>query len=436
MIFFSVFLSLSVATISAYSDVPTCPSGWERLGSKCFYFSFGDKINSFKAGESKCQSLHPSAHLASVTSQTEQDLIESKMKSDVWIGGTDKSNEGVWEWSDGSPWDYHNWGPTEPNNFRGDEDCLILFKTRWHHTILPLKWYDAKCDHAFTAEYVCSYGWNEPVCPPGWENLGDKCFYFSVGDKVKSFTAGESKCQSLHTSAHLASVTSQKEQDLIESKMTYGVWIGGNDKRKEGVWEWSDGSPWSYHNWGPKEPNNFGGHENCLILFKTKWHHNIIPKKWYDVKCNWPNPAEYVCSYNANAVTALELADGRKFFCHGKGMNREDAAKHCRSRGMALPIVKDLPTVQKIVKHCGIKFKINGGFWVDAVRERFGNHFKWSTSSVIDNKDPIWLDRNPSYDGPCVEFHTYRGSVQGWGLNDIACNVKKDRWVVCEQRPW
>ena len=86
------------------------------------------------------------------------------MKSDVWIGGTDIKKEGVWEWSDGSPWSYHNWGPKEPNNFGGHEDCLILFKTRWYHTIIPKKWYDSKCDNTFTAEYVCSYGWNGKIC--------------------------------------------------------------------------------------------------------------------------------------------------------------------------------------------------------------------------------------------------------------------------------
>ena len=38
-------------------------------------------------------------------------------------------------------------------------------------------------------------------------------------------------------------------------------------------------------------------------------------------------------------------------------------------------------------------------FIIDAVREKNSNYHKWSTGRVIDNKDPIWLDQNPSYDG-------------------------------------
>merc|ERR1712212_210506 len=87
----------------------------------------------------------------------------------------------------------------------------------------------------------------------------------------------------------------------------------------------------------------------------------------------------------------LELGDGRKSYCLGQhsGMTRENAELHCRGLGMSLPIVKDLPTGQRIVNHCNIKH-MQHAFWVDAVREHTGNYYKWSTGSVIDNKDPIW----------------------------------------------
>ena len=80
-----------------------------------------------------------------------------RIQSDrVWIGGTDKRIEGVWEWSDGSPWDYENWRkPTEPNNYGGNEDCIILFGSR--------KWFDAKCDNSFIGGYVCSFYLNGKI---------------------------------------------------------------------------------------------------------------------------------------------------------------------------------------------------------------------------------------------------------------------------------
>merc|ERR1712180_212894 len=126
----------------------------------------------------------------------------------------------------------------------------------------------------------------------------------------------------------------------------------------------------------------------------------------------------------------LELEDGKKLFCHSDEKNRIDAFLHCRAQGMALPIVKDIPTAKKIANHCNIKDH-GQGFWVDAKKEVLGNNFKWSTGEVIDKDDPIWHKHNPSYDGLCVEFHK-GGAINDWALNDVAC--QKMRSVVCEQR--
>merc|ERR1712212_449450 len=126
---------------------------------------------------------------------------------------------------------------------------------------------------------------------------------------------------------------------------------------------------------------------------------------------------------------ALELEDGRKFFCQSKasGKNWKDADRHCRSHGLALPIVKDIPTMKKIAKHCNIIH----AFWADAKRDQDSVHYSWSTGIVIDNEDPIWHEHNPSYDGLCLEYHK-GGAINDWALNDVNCHTKRS--VVCEQR--
>ena len=35
----------------------------------------------------------------------------------------------------------------------------------------------------------------------------------------------------------------------------------------------------------------------------------------------------------------------------------------------------------------------------DAERAANGRNYKWSTGTVLDNKDPIWHSWNPDYDG-------------------------------------
>ena len=65
----------------------------------------------------------------------------------------------------------------------------------------------------------------------------------------------------------------------IMYKITYkyyfhpvGFWIGGSDRRQEGVWRWeTSGSRLSYTNWGPGEPDNYAGIHDCLYISSGSW---------------------------------------------------------------------------------------------------------------------------------------------------------------------
>lgn len=48
------------------------------------------------------------------------------------------------------------------------------------------------------------------------------------------------------------------------SKQLNKFWIGLNQLSTSTGFVWSDGSPISYTNWYPGEPNNYLGQENCV----------------------------------------------------------------------------------------------------------------------------------------------------------------------------
>jgi len=37
-----------------------------------------------------------------------------------------EGRSGVFEWKDGTEWDYDNWRSGEPNNWEGNEDCGMM----------------------------------------------------------------------------------------------------------------------------------------------------------------------------------------------------------------------------------------------------------------------------------------------------------------------
>ena len=144
-----------------------CPGGWDKLsdGDHC-YRLFNEKKN-WDDAERFCQSQH-GGHLAAVTNQEIHDYINSKGR-DMWVGGTDRQNEGGWSWSDCSDWGFTKWrGPRrDPLTFQqpddGDwwyrtEDCLIL-----RHEDDD-QWHDLRCGEQH--QFVCSI----KLCPPAGED--------------------------------------------------------------------------------------------------------------------------------------------------------------------------------------------------------------------------------------------------------------------------
>lgn len=66
--------------------------------------------------------------------------------------------------------------------------------------------------------------------------------------------------------AHLATITSQQEDDFIAAQFVQnvsaaymGVWLGGTDELVEGTWRWITGEPWTFQHWNAGEPNDGGG---------------------------------------------------------------------------------------------------------------------------------------------------------------------------------
>ena len=85
-----------------------------------------------------------------------------------------------------------------------------------------------------------------------------------------NWTNAEKFCQ--NKSCHLASVTSKNTSDYVGSEISFPfVWIGGTDQEQEGVWRWTDSSPWKFKNWMRDEPNNLDGRQNCLVQSRGGW---------------------------------------------------------------------------------------------------------------------------------------------------------------------
>ena len=115
-------------------------------------------------------------------------------------------------------------------------------------------------------------------CPCDWATYRGSCYKFETSSR-KSWDSARSAC--LGMSSDLVSITNVQEQGFITSiTRKYGgerFWLGFNDKRVEGKFEWSDGSRVTYTYWNRREPNDNRGGEDCAELAGNRPMWNDMP---------------------------------------------------------------------------------------------------------------------------------------------------------------
>uniref|UniRef100_W5M913 C-type lectin domain-containing protein n=1 Tax=Lepisosteus oculatus TaxID=7918 RepID=W5M913_LEPOC len=206
-----------------------------------------------------------------------------------------------YQWSDGSPLGYTNWGPGEPNDHQGREDCVEMVSssnaTSW--------WNDLNCDAVHNWICVIPKG-RKPESPPtppphqpapecgpnpNWIRRPntDICYLYNDTHHTDFYTA---LVDCYEQGALLVSIADKEEQSYLTSVVGTGkadsAWIGLKVLGIAGEeYMWVDFSPVTFVNWAKDEPNNANGEEQCVQM---KRH----PGTWNDMNCGMP-AGGYVC---------------------------------------------------------------------------------------------------------------------------------------------
>ncbi|KAL6467151.1 hypothetical protein MHYP_G00249550 [Metynnis hypsauchen] len=97
-------------------------AGWIYFSSSIYYMSTEKKSWS----ESRQDCKNKGADLVIINSREEQEFVEMIRKGrEAWIGLSDINKENGWKWVDGSTLNTRFWCSREPNNYEGNEDCVI-----------------------------------------------------------------------------------------------------------------------------------------------------------------------------------------------------------------------------------------------------------------------------------------------------------------------
>ena len=215
------------------------------------------------------------AYVIALNNRAEEKWIrDAFLQHDLfWIGLSDVAEEGKWTWHSGEPVEYTNWEEkyhaAEGGNTEMTDYVIVGFTGRWESVgvdsdgetytaflergDLPIKTTSAteiemnvQAMHPWQILYADEkHPWTVIVVNP--ENG-------HAYKRIRAKNLADARAQADADDAHLVTINNAAEQKWLSGVFDNGLyWIGLSDAEKEGQWQWDNGEPLTYTNWGPED---------------------------------------------------------------------------------------------------------------------------------------------------------------------------------------
>ena len=207
----------------------------------------------------------------------------------------------------------------------------------------------------------------------------------------------------------LAAITSAIENERVgqiagnQSVYIGGIRLGSGNGPTAEHWRWSSGDDWSFTNWTAGEPNNCGGKEDRVQLYKNK--------TWNDVAETWKGPAVYM-------DVPQPVGPAKTYHLATSIMTYAEHESAAREKNQVLAAITSASENARVCQIAG-----NQSVYIGGIRQGTGNgptaeHWRWSSG---------WCWSYTNWDtGQPDNYKNIEDRAQMWGSKGKWNDVQKD----------
>uniref|UniRef100_A0A3Q1GW30 Mannose receptor, C type 1b n=1 Tax=Acanthochromis polyacanthus TaxID=80966 RepID=A0A3Q1GW30_9TELE len=346
----------------------------------------------------------------------------------LWTGLTLDPEHG-WQWSNGRPFRYLNWDSGHPLSDPG-QTCGII------DGAVQYSWQSSKCNKKLG--YICySKSVTAPptegkrktaetgFCSTHWIPYNGHCF--QLFRTALSWSDAQKQCRK--DEGDLVSIRNVEDQSFVISQLGYAsndeLWIGLNDRRTEGLFDWSDHSTVSFTSWEYGKPAVTTDQSDCVLMRgeSGNWADRACTDKhgFICMKTSASEPSGDEGPQNIGCNTGWKKHGSYCYFVGTQTKTFNEAKEDCESSGSYMADVSTGVDNAFLVSLVGLRPEKH--FWLGLSNQKNIDFFEWTNANSV--KYTHWNTHMPGHQQGCVAMATGRFA----GLWDVLPCTNKEKYI-------
>ncbi|XP_067385114.1 macrophage mannose receptor 1-like [Channa argus] len=371
------------------------------------------------------------ASLLSITDPHQQAYVTAllgKGGNKIWTGLILDSEHG-WKWSNGRPYRYMNWDSGHPLPNPG-YNCALL------DPAVQYSWQSLTCSKKLG--YICysekpqetpTQAVHTSFCSSPWIPYNGHCFH--LNRTQKRWPDAQRQCRS--EGGDLVSIRNLEDQSFVISQLGYEstdeLWIGLNDKKTEGLFEWSDHSTVSFTSWEYGKPAVSSDIQDCVVVTgeNGNWADRICEDKhgFICMKMSASTPTGEEVEQDVGCKTGWRRHGSYCYFIATERKTFDEAKHACMTSESYLADVSNGVDNAFLISLVGMRPAKY--FWLGLSNQKNTDEFVWTNKNSV--KFTHWNAEMPGHQQGCVAMNT--GIYAG--LWDVLPCTNREKYICKHQ---